>query len=105
MKKQSKIAAAKIASQMKVAAVALKQMKAAVKANNMKAAVAASKQLQTASDAADAIAKAEGTAVTDAQLKGLGYVVDPLPGSGNIWALDIPLSVILAEVADEKKNG
>lgn len=104
MTKQTKTAAAKIASQMKVAAVALKQMKAAVKANDMKAAVAASKQLQAAADAADAIAKAEGTAVTDTQLKGLGYVVDP-SGSGNLWGLDIPVPVLLAEVDEENKNG
>jgi hypothetical protein len=95
--KQTKVAAAKIASQMKVATVALKQMKAAVKANDMKAAVVAAKQLSAANDAAEAV----GVELTDAQLKGLGNVIT---NKGLACRLDIPMSVINAMVAEEK-NG
>ncbi len=89
MKKQSKVAAVKIASQMKIATAALKQMKAAVKANDMKAAVVAAKQLQAANDAADAV----GVELTDTQLKGLGNVIT---NNGLSCHLDIPMSLLKA---------
>jgi len=99
-------AKAKVASQIKVAAGAMKQMKAAAKANDLKTAAEAYKKLFAANVAADAASDEAGIDLSDKQMNALGY----LKLEGGCWGLDIPMPVLdyLVDSGDlrfdDKKN-